>query len=102
MTGQSDTTNGRAHLWIENRGHTWWNVVNGAAWGRLDGTVTVPGFAPNRSYPVEWWEFDGAGNLTIQRATGGADGSGNLTMDLSTLPDTVTDVALKVGEYGGP
>ena len=98
VVGQSDTTNGRAHLWIENRGHTWWNVVNGASWGRLDGTVTVPGFAPNRSYPIEWWEFDGAGNLTVQRATAGADGSGNLTVDLSTLPDDVTDVALKIGQ----
>ncbi len=100
--GQRDSLGERAHLWIQNRNHTWWNVVKGVAWGRLSGTVTLPGFTPNEPYPVEYWLFDDPGNLTTQQATLTADGSGQLVLDLSALPDAVTDLAVKIGDYGKP
>lgn len=94
--GQIDRVAGRAHLWIQNRNHTWRNVVDGADWGRLRGTVTVSGFAPNVSYTIEMWRFDSPGNLSISRSDVSSDGSGRLALDLSRLPAWVTDVAVKV------
>jgi hypothetical protein len=99
VVGQKDLVNGRAHLWIQNKNHTWYNVVNNIAWGQLSGTVTIGGFTPNQSYPVELWEFDDPGNLTKVQSTLTADGAGNLTLDLTTLPSTVTDTAVKIGDY---
>ena len=99
VVGQTDRTGGRAHLWIYNRSHTWWNVVNGGAWGRLSGTVVAPGFAPNQTYAVEWWQFDHAGALTTRQEALTADASGNLTLSLASLPSTATDAAVKIGDY---
>ena len=96
VVGQRDRVAGRAHLWIQNKRHTWWNAVNAVDWGRLSGTVIVPGFAPNRAFRVEWWQFDNAGSLTTRQDAATADESGNLVLDLSSLPDIVTDVAVKI------
>ena len=52
--GQKDVVHGKAHLWIQNRNHTWRNVVDGVTISPLSGRVTVPGMAPGR-YQVEWW-----------------------------------------------
>ena len=102
VVGQKDVANGRAHLWIQSRKHTWWNVVNDVAWGRLSGTVTVPGFAPSQTYPVEWWQFDDPGNLAVRQSVATASSSGDLTLSLDELPGWVTDVAVKVGEIPQP
>ncbi|HEX5414450.1 MAG TPA: hypothetical protein VFZ25_02215 [Chloroflexota bacterium] len=98
VVGQKDLTNQRAHLWIQNVDHNWSNVVNGVAWGRLSGTVTLAGFTPGRSYPVSWWEFDDPGNLTREDRSLTADASGNLVLDLSVLKSTITDVAVKIDQ----
>ena len=48
--GQKDLVAGRAHLWVRNVAHSWWNVVNGVPWGRLTGQVSAPGIgAPSPS-----------------------------------------------------
>jgi len=96
VLGQKDVVDGKAHFWIQNVGHTWYDVVNQIPWGSLSGTVMVAGFAPDRTYSIAWWEFDDPGSLTIQEGTVTADASGNLTLDLATLPSTVTDVAVKI------
>lgn len=99
VVGQIDRMAGRAHLWIQNKNHTWWNVVKGTAWGRLSGDVAVPGFVPNQTYFIQWWEFDDPGNLTRRTGTITADAAGSITLDLSTLSSDVTDVAVKIGSY---
>ncbi|MBX6771837.1 MAG: hypothetical protein IRY83_08945 [Chloroflexi bacterium] len=98
--GQKDPQDGLAYVWIQNVNHTWYNVVNGIPWGTLSGTVTIAGFSPGQTYAVEWWEFDDPGNLTRQQGSITADGSGNLVLDLSSLPATTTDVAVKISGPG--
>jgi hypothetical protein len=48
--------NGQAHLWIQNRAHTWKNVVDGVSISDVTLTVTVSGFQPGESYAVQWWD----------------------------------------------
>jgi hypothetical protein len=93
--GQTDTTNGHGYVWVWNKNHTWFNVVNSTAWGSLGGTVSVPGLAPGRAYAVQLWEFDTNGTLTRTSVNVTADPSGSLNLDLSTLPSSVTDAALQ-------
>jgi hypothetical protein len=107
VLGQKDSVNRRAHAWVQNRKHIWCAVVGGVTncpytWdgSRLSGTVSVSGFAPNTSYPIQWWYFDSAGNLSqAAPATVSSDGSGNIVLNLNQLPATVTDAAVKVGLY---
>jgi len=104
--GQKDTTNNRAHLWIENRKHIWCAIAGGVTgcpytWdsSALTGTVDITGFSPSTSYPVEYWQFNHPGNLTKTTATLTADSSGKISIALSSLPSTTTDVAVKIGNY---
>jgi uncharacterized repeat protein (TIGR01451 family) len=53
--GQKDTVHREAHLWIQNRNHTWRNVVDGVAVPELSGQVTIPDMPPG-PYQVEWWD----------------------------------------------
>jgi hypothetical protein len=94
--GQKDLVHGRAHLWIRNLNHTWWNVVNKVGWGSLRGSVSVSGFSPNASRTVEWWAFDDTGTLIRSASTEVADSSGVLRLNLAPLPNTTTDVAIKI------
>jgi hypothetical protein len=105
--GQKDITNRRAHAWIQNRKHIWCAVVGGVdncpyTWdgSRLSGTVTISGFAPNTSYPVQWLYFDSRGVPTTTVATSvTSNGSGQLVLQLDTLPASVTDAAVKIGTH---
>jgi hypothetical protein len=43
-------------LWVQNRRHTWWNVVEKQPIGQIDGlVVTVTGLDIG-TYDVEWWD----------------------------------------------
>jgi uncharacterized repeat protein (TIGR01451 family) len=53
--GQKDVVNGSAHLWIQNRNHTWKNAIEGVPVPALSGTVSIPGL-PSGLYTVEWWD----------------------------------------------
>ena len=45
-----------AILWVQNRAHTWWNVVHNASIARIEGaSVTLDGAEPGR-YRVELWD----------------------------------------------
>ncbi len=80
--GQKDTPDGKAHLWIANPAHTWSNVVNKVTIAPISATITLTGFTPNKSYPLEWWDtYSGAPSSTTSAVT---DGNGNLTF--SELP----------------
>ncbi len=91
--GQKNTGANEAHLWIQNKAHTWRNVMRvdgSSAINPQSGSVTVKMNA-NTSYKVEWWNTD---NGTISRTdTMSADGSGNLKLNVSNLS---ADVAVKI------
>lgn len=108
--GQKDGPGGRAHLWIQNRRHTWCAVVGGVSdcpytWTgtRLSGTVTVGGFTPGTSYQVQWTMFETSGALTQPPASSQtADGSGNLVLSLDSLPASVVDAGVKIRSAQAP
>jgi hypothetical protein len=65
---------------------------------RLAGTVTIGGFNPGASYPVEWTTFDANGSPSVQATVNrAADGGGNIVLELDQLPATAVDAAVKVG-----
>ena len=107
VLGQKNTAASRAHVWIQNRKHTWCAVVGGVSqcpysWdgSRLSGTVTLSGFAPSRALPVQWVYFDAAGSPTYPAASSvTSDALGNVVLDLGGLPPTVADGAVKIGIY---
>jgi hypothetical protein len=96
VRGQKDPVNGRAHLWIDNRGHTWKTVVDGQAATPAGGTVTLPGM-PAGTYQVTWFDpYQGATMSTQQIAT---DVTGTLSL---TLPQQVsTDIAVRIDRVQG-
>lgn len=98
IVGQKDTNNGRAHLWVKNRNHTWRNVVDGInGISGLSGTLTIDGFNPNTSYTTEWYEFTTLGSPSIRYSTVTSNNSGSLTINLPTDPQ-ITDVGIKISQ----
>ncbi len=88
--GQKDTINGRAHLWIQNKDHTWRNVVDGVPITPISDTVTLNGFQPG-TVEVEWWDTY-TGNI-INTETVQVDPSGSLNLQVLNLE---TDVACRI------
>jgi hypothetical protein len=107
VLGQKDTTNRRAHAWIQNRKHIWCAVIGGVSgcpytWdsSRLAGTVTISGFAANTTYPAQWLYFDAAGAMTQPGATTvTSNGSGTIVLNLDALPASAADAAVKIGAH---
>ena len=94
VVGQKDVINGRAHAWIQNRNHTWRNVLNDVSISPVLDTVSIPGFVPNTSYAVEWWntytgEIDSTQDVLSNQ-------EGVLQLEVNDLRD---DVAVKIGDY---
>jgi hypothetical protein len=54
--GQKDLVHSQAHLWIQNRQHTWRNVADGVSIPAISGTVTISDFEPGRRYTAQWWD----------------------------------------------
>jgi hypothetical protein len=81
------------HLWVQNRAHTWKNVVDGAAIPPVSGEVSVPGFVPGGRYLLERWDTyrPGGGITSTEELT--ADASGNVRIAIQGL---AADVALKL------
>lgn len=87
--GQIDPVTGWGHLWIQNRHHTWWKVVNQESIPALFGTVTIDDLPP-ASYEVTWWDTY-AGEPEKVETVSGATG----TLTLSVPDDLSTDIAVK-------
>jgi hypothetical protein len=101
VAGQKDLQNNRAHLWVQNKNHTWKNVVDGISGiSGLSGTITVDGFSPNTTLEIEWHAFTSQGLPTIIYTTATTDSSGVLLLSLPDNP-AITDVGIKIGSYGG-
>jgi hypothetical protein len=88
--GQKDIVDRKAHLWIQNRNHTWRNVVDGVIISELSGQVTIPDMIPG-SYQVEWWNTYTGAIIKTEVVEASSDG---LVLNLpAPLSD---DVAVKV------
>ncbi len=93
VVGQKDTAAGGLHLWVQNRQHTWKNVVDGVAIPPASGEIVVPGFRPSTPYQLERWDPTWVGRVAATESVV-ADASGNLRIPVTSLR---TDVALKIG-----
>lgn len=92
--GQKDLVGGRAHLWIQNKNHTWKNVLDNKNISPISTTITLRGFQPNTSYPLERWNtYQGKIASTGQVRS---NGSGTIQIDVSNL---TTDFAVRIGNY---
>ncbi len=99
VIGQVDLVNGRAHLWVQNRAHTWRSVVGGAEPPGVSGAVRIAGLRPNRFYQVQWWDTRSTdGQALMERALRTSD-DGVLIAPVENLK---SDVALKISELGRP
>jgi hypothetical protein len=99
VVGQKDTVNNRAHLWIQNKRHTWKNVVDGVQdITGVSGIVRIGGFVPKMILEVEWHEFTTQGVPSIRFSTVTVDNNGNVLLPLPDNPQ-ITDVGIKIGDY---
>jgi hypothetical protein len=99
VVGQKDTLNNRAHLWVQNKRHTWRNVVDGVKdTSGVSGTVEIDGFTPEMTLKVEWNVFTTQGTPSISFSTVSVDNHGNITLNLPSDPK-ITDVGIKIGDY---
>jgi len=91
VLGQKDTQAGRAHVWINNRGHTWRAVVEGREARPVDGTLAIGMEKPDLAYRLTWYD-----TLTAQptgEETLFAGPSGRIVLEVRGLK---TDVAAKI------
>jgi hypothetical protein len=95
--GQRDDSNGRMHLWIQNRLHTWKRVINGPAIPAIGGTITLPN-AADGAYQVEWWDTYQTSNPVFLTQQVSASG-GSLVLSLPSALSS--DVAVKIQRQGG-
>jgi hypothetical protein len=93
--GQKDTVHGCAHLWIQNKNHTWKNAVDGINIPPVSGTVEISGFQPNKNYTLERWDpyLPDKNQQIISTTTIAAKANGSISIPVNNL---ATDVALKV------
>ena len=98
VTGQKDLVNNRAHIWIQNRNHTWRKVVDKRAGTGLKGSVSMAGFTPNTTLNLEWHQFTTQGTPKIVTGSATTDADGKLTLNLPT-DLSISDAAVKIGDY---
>jgi hypothetical protein len=81
-----------AYVWIQNKQHTWYNVVvNGVVPPTVQGaTVTIRGMNAG-AYEVEWWNTYGGAVVGTEQVL--VDGSEVFTL---AIPPLQTDVACKI------
>jgi hypothetical protein len=97
VIGQKDVLNDCAILWVQNRNHTWRNIVEGMPNSSgLSGTLTLDGFSPNTSLSIEWHEFTTQGVPSIHYSTVTTSGTGGIVLPLPSDPQ-ITDVGIKIG-----
>lgn len=94
LVGQIDSEAGQAHLWLQNRQHTWKNVVDGVEMTAVSGPVQLFGFAPNQRYRVRWVDtYALEGDPTLSEEVVQSDANGTITLILDAL---ATDVAAMI------
>ena len=90
--GQRDDKAGRAHLWVQNRQHTWRAAVDGARIAPISGQIMLPEMPP-ATYRVEWWDTYADTDALIKTESITSNGG----MLILTLPAPLTkDIAVKI------
>ena len=95
VVGQKDLAHHTAYLWIQNRAHTWRNVVDDVSISPVSGSVTLSGFQPDGLYTLTWWNTY-ATNPAQQIVRTGivkAQPNGNMVINVSNLAD---DTAVEI------
>ena len=98
--GQKDTVNDCGHLWVQNKNHTWKNIIDGASISKESGTVAISGFQPNKTYKLEWWDtyqIDPVQQI-IKTENVTTQSNGTLSIAINNLD---TDVALRIVSQSG-
>jgi hypothetical protein len=93
--GQADRAANRGHLWVQNRQHTWRNVVDGVSIMHISDPITVPDLTPGL-YRVTWWDtLSGTPFLTqtVPNVVG--------ALHLALPAPLTTDVAVKFELFPG-
>ncbi|MBN2241418.1 MAG: hypothetical protein JW793_01915, partial [Acidobacteria bacterium] len=98
VVGQKDTTAGKAHFWIQNKNHTWKNVVDGAFIPAVSGTVRIGGFTPGGEYMLKWWDTRKTMEQEVSVETLTATSGGFLEFAVRSL---ASDRALKIAPVSG-
>jgi hypothetical protein len=95
VLGQKDLIAGRAHLWIQNKFHTWKNVVDQVQIPELSGNVTVSGFRPGQEYTLTWWDpyESDLGQQVFRTNTVLSQSDGSITIKIDHLSQ---DIAVKI------
>jgi len=96
VVGQKNPAEKGLYLWVQNKNHTWRNVVDGVNIAPQSGTITVSGFNPNESFTIEEWDTwtgQAAGTRTET-----VNSNGELVLSVSNL---TTDLAFRVLPQGG-
>ena len=102
VLGQKDLTSQQAFLWIDNRAHTWRQVVSLANITPVSGSIQIGGFLPNTSLNIEWWNTCSGelpSSCTVGVSSSGTiqvDSNGNINLEIENL---VRDVAVKIGGF---
>ncbi|MGW8318268.1 MAG: hypothetical protein ACWGPS_03405, partial [Candidatus Promineifilaceae bacterium] len=93
--GQVDLPAQQAHLWIQNKNHTWANVVSGLDIPSVSGTVALFGLRPNQTYWVQWWDTyeSDPDRQVVAIESKVARGDGSIELVVS---DLATDTAVKI------
>ncbi len=87
--GQVDRVAQRGHLWIQNRHHTWRNVVDNVSIIPRSGFIQIPDMLPG-VYQVEWWDtYEGRVILTRNVP------SNNDVLSLELPQPLTSDIAVK-------
>ncbi|MEW6088669.1 MAG: hypothetical protein AB1498_10255 [bacterium] len=95
--GQKDTTNAKAHLWIQNKKHTWKNIVDKINIDSVMGNITIPNMN-DTTYSIDWWDTYSTAGTEFRKTKTSASG-GNLTF---SLPNPLSaDVAVKISPVAG-
>jgi hypothetical protein len=97
VLGQKDQQAGSAHVWIDNRQHTWRSVVDGDPVTPVSGNVRIAMGKPNESYSVTWYDTQTGQPSHTETLLAGGDGI--LTL---TVSDLGTDTAAKIALTSGP
>lgn len=88
--GQKNLSKNKAHAWLNNKTHTWKNVMNNVSVPPISTNVNIT-MNPNTAYKVQWYNTYTGATISTQNVT--SNSSGVLQLTVSNLGD---DVAIKI------
>lgn len=91
VMGQKDIQAGSAHVWIDNRQHTWRAVVDRRTIPAVSGTLSLDLQRANASYTVTWYNTATGQSSSTETLT--ANNAGALVLSVSNL---ATDTAARI------